>query len=473
MKSFAVRLWNSPTITSWGSLAVRLSSVLIILPLVLVKFSPSEVSVWQLFATLFSIVLLLDFGLSPTFTRMLAFARGGATLADMSDMRGRVSQGRSPDPKTIVAVFSALRWLYPRLALFVVCIFAVLGTLALQRPIEQIADPTMAWVAWSLVLASSAVGFWGNAYSVALQGMNSIAPLRRLEVASGLAQISTSLLVLINGGSLMWLVVTYQFWVVFGVVRNRILLKKMHPELFSRPAEKNTEVLRVLWPATWRSGVGVLMSQGIIQMSGVIYSQLGTAQEVAAYLLALRVMTMISQFAQAPFYSKLPRLAELQAMGDKSTQIVIAQKGMRMAHWIFALGAITVAFLVQPMLDLIGSRTQFVSPGIWALMSLAFFAERFGAMHLQLFSLTNKIVWHIANGVTGSLMIAIAAISYSYIHQYSFPLAMLLAYACFYCTYSASKSYAAFSLPFAKFELNTSFPAAAVMFSLLIVAHQL
>ena len=46
------RLWDSPTFTTWGSLASRLLSTLVVLPLILVKFSAAEVVVWQLFATL-------------------------------------------------------------------------------------------------------------------------------------------------------------------------------------------------------------------------------------------------------------------------------------------------------------------------------------------------------------------------------------------------------------------------------------
>ena len=466
MKIFASRLWHSPTFTTWGSLGVRLSVVVLVLPLVLVRFAPAEVVVWQLFSTLFTLVLMLDFGLSPTFSRMLAFARGGASLADMADMR-RSGIVRIPNLHTASVVFAALRWFYPRLALGIIALFAVIGTLALQRPIAQIVAPDAAWAAWVLVLTSSAVGFWGNAYASALQGMNSIAPLRRWEVATGLAQIGTSIAVLVSGGGLFALVAAYQFWVIFNALRNRLLLKRLHPALFNRPATPDPEVLRVMWPATWRSGVGVLMSQGIIQASGVIYSQFGIPAEVAAYLLALRIMTMISQFAQAPFYSKLPYLAELQASGDRETQMLFAQKGMRLAHWIFVAGVIGVAVFIQPALDLIGSRTHFVPAGVWALMSLAFFMERYGAMHLQLYSLTNHIVWHIANGVTGVLMIGIAVLAYPSLHAYAFPLAMLLATGGFYCTYAVRHSSAAMGLHIATFESRTSLMPAVVLCTML------
>jgi hypothetical protein len=218
MRLLANRLWNSATFTTWGSLGIRLSAVAVLLPLVLVRFAPAEVAVWQLFATLFTLVLLFDFGLSPTFSRMLAYARGGASLAEISDLRHRPAMAahREPDLQTAAAIMSTLRWLYPRLALGIITGFAVLGTLALRTPIAQTADPQTAWLAWGVALGTSAFGFWGNSYAAALQGMNSIAPLRRWEVATGLGQILSAIAVLSWGGGLLALVVTYQIWVLLN-----------------------------------------------------------------------------------------------------------------------------------------------------------------------------------------------------------------------------------------------------------------
>ncbi len=439
-------------------------SVMIVLPLVLVKFEPAEVAVWQLFATLFTLMLLLDFGLSPTFSRLLAYARGGATLDEMADMRTRSAVRGAPNEAAAATIFGALRWLYPRMVLCIAAFFAVIGTLALVRPIGMTTNPQVAWLAWALVLPVSAIGFWGSVYAAALQGMNSIAVLRRWEVVTGIGQIATCLVVLLAGGGLLALVAAYQFWTLFAALRNRALLKRLHPSLFNQAAVLNRQVMRIMWPATWRSGIGVLMGQGIIQASGVIYGQLGSAAEVAAYLLALRVMTVLSQFAQAPYYSKLPRLAELQASGDHKAQLALAQRGMRLAHWVFVAGALSVAVLAQPMLTLIGSRTPFVEQGLWALVALAFFVERYGAMHLQLYSLTNHIVWHVANGVTGILMAAIASLAYERMGGYAFPFAMLVAYSCFYSVYCVLHSRAAFKLALLRFEATTALLPGVVLF---------
>jgi hypothetical protein len=314
-----------------------------------------------------------------------------------------------------------------------------------------------------LVLASTGITIWGGAYASALQGMDAIAVMRRWEVVTGLGQIATSVIILFFGGQLLALVAGYQIWAVIGAMRNRWLLKSLHPRLFESGVSRHPEVMKVIWPAAWRSGLGVIMCQGIIQASGLLYSQIAPAAEVAAYLLALRVAMLISQFCQAPFYSKLPQLAAMQAAGNRFEQLQLAKRGMRLAYWIYVAGALSVGLAAPVLLQAIGSRTPFVSSAVWALLSLAFFAERFGAMHLQLYSLTNHILWHIANGVSGLLMISIAALSYRRYTELAFPAAMFISYAGFYCVYSALHSRAAFDIKLLKFESTTMIPAATAL----------
>jgi len=460
------RTWHSPTAMTWCSLAVRLSTVVLVLPVVLVLFAPAEVALWQLFATLAVLALMLDFGLAPTLARLLAFARGGSPLEGMRYglLAGAPSALAVPisapaQGQAALTLMSTLRWLYPRLALALVALVALLGTWALQIPVAQVADANEAWLAWALVVLSTGVALWGGAYAAALQGMDRIAVMRRWEVATGLAQMLSVFAVLAAGCDLLALVATYQVWVVLGALRNVWLLRRLHPELFTQPPQANPLALQVLWAPAWRSGLGVLLCQGAIQLSGVVYSQLAPAAEVAAYLIALRVASMVSLFSQAPFYSKLPRLAELQAGGQRAEQLRLARRGMGLAYAAFVPGMLLVAFAAQPFLAFIGSQTPFVSPGLWAVLALALFAERFGAMHLQLYSLTNHILWHLANGMAGLVMVVTAALVYPHAQLYAFPVAMLLAYGGVYATYAAWHSRRAFGLQLLAFESRTALPA--------------
>jgi len=467
MNKLARRAWRSPTLLTWLSLAVRLSGVVVVLPLVLHRFPVAEVAVWQLFSSILALILVLDLGLSPTFSRLFAYAAGGARIEDMADMRQRRSAvddvSREQTLQTAERLFAALRWIYPRLALVAVVVFAGVGTWALRRPISQCADPTHLWLAWAAVLTGGFVAIQGNAFSAALQGLNQLALQRRLEIAMGAAQVLTCMLVLTFGGDLLALVLTYQAWAIALAFGNRWLMSQRFPEVCGSAPRRDPEVLRVLVPSAWRSGVGVVMGQGVIQASGLVYAQIAPAAQLASYLLALRIGTMVSQVSQAPFYSQLPRLGMLQATGDRETQLALAQLGMRRAQWVLCAGVVSVAWLIEPVLGWIGSRTAFAEPRLWAILALALFVERFGAMHMQLYSLTNHIVWHISNGVTGTLMITSAVLLYPHMGVLALPAAMLLANVVFYASYASRLSSRAFGFRLLRFEWRAGLPAGLVM----------
>ena len=101
------------------------------------------------------------------------------------------------------------------------------------------------------------------------------------------------------------------------------------------------------------------------------------------------------------------------------------------------------------------SNASFVSPSLWMILGLAIFAERYGAMHLQLYSTTNHIVWHVANGVTGIIFLIASLALVGLIGVYAFPISMFISNIGFYAWYSAGFSYRAYDLHFWSFERST------------------
>lgn len=461
---------------TWISLLVRLSSLVVILPLVLNRFAPAEVAVWMLFSSIFTMALVLDLGLTPTFSRFFSYALSGVGVERLAPFQhgpqhsGRALRAEDPAP-AVSRVFAALRWIYPRLAVGSVTFFSLVGTALLQDTISQCPDPAGMWIAWAGVLVGAYAGIVGNAFSAAMQGMNEVAMQKRLEAILGGAQAISCFAVLAFGGSILELILAYQSWTVIGAFANRDLIVRRFKYLKNVRPERDGELLGVLWPAAWRSGLGVLMSHGLIQASGLIYSQLVSPHELASYLLALRVVTVVSQLSQAPFYSKLPELARLYAAGELAKCVALASRCMKHAQVILVAGVVTVALLSGTLLNLIGSETSFVPLSQWALIAIAFFAERLGAMHLQLFSVTNHIIWHVANGVTGTLMIALGVSLYPNLGVTALPTAMLIAYSIFYAPYASRASSRALGFSIWRFETGVSLlPFMCLVFALGAIA---
>ena len=469
-------LWNSPTIMTFGSFFANALKLIVVFPLVLTRLNIEDIAVWCIFAMIISLQNLADIGFSPTFSRVIAYAMAGANSKNISDYR-RITQktsSRAPNWDTIQDICAAMRKVYAILTWILIGFLLIVGTVSLIRPISENPNPSAAWIAWGIILLTSTVILYGNSYISYLTGTNHIAVLRRWEIYSAIGTALSSVVVLKAGGGLISLVCSQQIWVVINILRNRYLSNQVEDGRFKRfRADKTNEhIMRAVWPSAWRSSLGIIMSFGAVQASGLIYAQLGATSRVATYLIGLRLIQALSSFSQAPFYSKLPVLASLRADGAVSKQIAIAKRGMAMSYWTYALGFIFLSILGAPLLKFIGSHADFPDSTLWTLMGLAMFAERYGAMHIQLYSTTNHIIWHIANGITGTIYLLSSFILYPFVGVYAFPIGMIIGYTFFFSWYSASHSYGAFGLKFWQFEKST-FLAPLLVLSLFVASQLL
>jgi O-antigen/teichoic acid export membrane protein len=437
---------------TWGSFFSRALSLVVVLPLILTRFSTEEIALWYLFMTIISFQSLVDIGFAPTFSRVIAYAMGGAGVDDLK--RPKNKNSGYTNWETIKMICSTMRAIYSRIGWFWTPLLTIFGTMALAKPISLVQDACSAWVAWGVILVVSTVTIRGNIYSAYLQGLNQIALLRRWESIFSLGAIITSFSVLVLGGGLLGLVIAHQGWQIFNILRNCWLSNTVVDGRFKHFAKKGTDkkVLAAVWPSAWRSGAGHFMSYGLIQASGILYAQVGTAAGIASYLLALRLIQIVSEFSQAPFYSKLPVLTRLFAEGKKEELVARAKRGMGLSLWCYVAGFVGLGLAGQPLLKIIGSNADFPDNLLWSLMGLAFFTQRYGALHIQLYSLTNNIIWHISNGISGAIYLGVSLALIQPIGVYAFPTGLLVGYLCFHTWFPAIHSYKAFGLRFIPFE---------------------
>jgi hypothetical protein len=129
---------------------------------------------------------------------------------------------------------------------------------------------------------------------------------------------------------------------------------------------------------------------------------------------------------------------------------------MRRTNWILTVGVVAIALLSDKLLALVHSNTPFVTGEVWGMLGLALLCERIGAMHLQLYSTTNRVLWHIANGVSGIIMLVAIPIAYQRFQLLGFPLGIVIAYVVFYIPYCVRLSYREFKLNIGDFDLTAS-----------------
>lgn len=459
------RAWDSPTLMTWGSILVQAASLIAVLPLVLMRFDAATAALYLLFLTASNLQLMITHGITPTFVRMLSYAHAGTASLSDNAKTGTKNLG------SLASIVSGMRVAYAWCALLCFAASATLGSLALAGPINSVPDSRSAWMAWAIVVTIGSASVWSGMYSAYLDGLNLIAFQRRLDIVFGAASVAASATVLLLGGSLLALVVNWQAWRLIGLLRIWVQCRKAaQGEYLSLPTAPAREALRQAWPAAWRSTIGTATTYGLNQASGIYVGHVAEPRSAASYLLALRLLDALSAVARAPFYTKIPTLARLWAERNAAAQYMVARRGMITAHWIFAVGFCAALWLGAPLLNTIGSATPFPPEAVWVPMGLAFFIERFGAMHLQWYSTTNNIVWHKANGGYAIIAIATAIALTPWYGVTALPFAMLAGQTLWYSWYCAKYSYSLNNISFYTFERGVFIPALFV--TLLAVVTQ-
>ncbi len=434
---------------TWVNLASKTLGLSLLLPLILTSYNETDIILWYVFATLFSVGLLFDLGFTPTFIRFFSYAKVGASVSNLlmiQDISKLPKRLESLNAETFreVLILTNRNYFYLGIVCFVSLLLA--GTASVKAPITNSSSPLESWVAWFVLILSTSCIIYGNKYVAVLHGLHKIAESQRvMALSSVLATVLSSILIL-AGAELYIVIIAYNLVSASSVLFNwhltNLLLKanKLLPEGDEATIGPNDKLSKLIFGAAWKSALGVLMSVGIIQFSGLAAANFLSASDAAMYLLSLQLIKAISSFSQAPFYTKIPNFAGYFATGNSKALKSLSFKAQLQSLAFFCLVS-SFLLLSFPFIEMFTNfNAQLPSPSLWVLMAGGILIERAGAMQLQLYSLTNNIIWHYLNGITGVAMVVLSLLFYSYLGVLSFPLALFISYLAIY--YPLSSYYA-------------------------------
>ncbi|MBN9692336.1 MAG: hypothetical protein J0M24_18975 [Verrucomicrobia bacterium] len=474
MRHWLQKAWNSPSLTTWTSLALRAGGAVITIPILLSSLSPVEVAVWYLLVTLLNIAQLLDFGFAPTITRATAYAIAGKRLNLENEYQTQQSSASKAPTETLLgALVVSARQIYVRIALVALGVATVLGLILLQAPIAKLPAPYHGYIALAVSLAAVPVLIANSGLVALLQGVGHVALIRRWDSGFLLASIASTFIVLKLGGSLQLLAISTQFWNAISLIRSILIFRKWFPEhhRFTNVDPVVLDCRARIWPAAWKYGLGIVLYSGSLQASGLIYAQFGTPVGVASYMVAMQILNLLKTTSQAPFQSRIPILATQYAQNNIQGMLTLARKAAVQSYWAFTLPFIFIAIAAPSILQSIGSKTPFVGSTMWGLMGAGALIERLGGTHQQLLSLSNKISAHIA-GIGFAVVYTILLVVLSKnLNVYAFPLAIIGGHLAFFTPYSLLKSRDQFPLEGKSFDWNTFGPCIITMLcSLTLIA---
>jgi hypothetical protein len=446
---------------------------MLVLPLVLGKFSDAEAAVWFVFSAVLAVQGIIGFGFSPSFARLLSYARAGASveqMADLRDARGLATSGET-NWTSVGRLLACMGRIFAALTVASALLMATVGSWAVWKPIAATGHSFQAWFAWGVIVAGSSLSFWVTHYVSILQGMNRLAEWRRWETVLSLGSIFSAFFVLLAGGKLLGIALAYQAWTIVGLVLYRAICQPVLAPVRSGPAHRwERSVFAVAWNSAWKSGLTNILTFGLVQSTGIIQAQFGSPGSTATYNFMLRLVTLISQVAQAPFLSKLPELARLRALGDLAAQRQLLTRGMRLTHWSVVAAVAAVAIAMPLGLELIKSKSVTFDPILWVFFGTNLFFDRLGGMLHQIRNLTNHPMEHFGMFGYFTLNVTLMVLLQPVLGMYAYPVAMLGTQLLFAVWFNGAIAYHVIGIGALRFERGVGIPAFA---GLMIVAYLL
>ena len=174
----------------------------------------------------------------------------------------------------------------------------------------------------------------------------------------------------------------------------------------------NLKIIKTeVFNSSWKTGIGVLCSMGLISLSGFISPILFSAALSAQYLFYIQFIRYISSFSQPPFYSEIPLYNRLFGKGSflKLNKILI--KRFNFSLIIYLSLAITVTLILPPLITFFEYEKTISINELWVLLLFGFYIERIVSMLLQILTISSYIIWHWFNFIIGLSAILFFVIS--------------------------------------------------------------
>lgn len=389
------KIWQSPTLTSWGNAFTAISRLLILTPLILVNFNESEVAAWYLFASVNFMGALIAQRVTITFSRMIAYCLGGATdLSPESILHGnnQVTKKR-PNWRLMKRVFGTICALNVFAALLNILLGILFGVPALENLIHR-SERYEIYLAFSIFLVSNFIIYLFRGYMTALIGLSKVALLNRWQILIGMASVLSGVFSLLLGANILQLSLAVQVPLGFGIfIHYRALAAVRGGKMLLGAGYRiDRQVLAWAWPPAWKGLMSHVGLVGSCQLALVTFTHYGSKSDATSLLFSVRMLSSILQMALVPWNSASPQMAKLLASKKYIRFWREVQKRIILVTALGIMGIILSWIIFPLIIRYLEASVSLISPGLWLLCGSLMIVVQLQLMLCGVSALGNKVI---------------------------------------------------------------------------------
>jgi hypothetical protein len=415
LRQLFLRLWSSPTFTGWGNKLVQSLRLLVLLPLLLNRFSEAEAAAWLMFSTLLFFGSMIDMQVSSLMSRMTAVAYGGGQSLAPVDKVKREKTSLPPNWPLIQRLYETCKPLNLAIAFIGTSITAVLGYFSLgpiTESIEAAEAREAVWLAFIAFLVGQFIKEAFRHYPVMMRGLNQVALTNRWEMLFMLISTGSGVLALLLGAGIFELAVIMQIFLVIGALRMYLLLHFVVEPRFRtyKRWHLDHEVAKWAWPPLWKGVVQMVANRGGARVGAVFLARHADTTLLASMLLSFRLLETLETFAWTPFKSHVPRFGKLLGAGNQEALRAGVVRSQRFTHMIFVLGVLAIGFIAPVLLGLAGSNVAFLPASLFFCLAIGFYMISTTRLLVSISLVGNHVV-----GVRGFVIAALVTAVLAYL----------------------------------------------------------
>jgi O-antigen/teichoic acid export membrane protein len=409
LKQFLLRLWNSPSFTSWGSQAAQALRLFVVVPLILTNFGQPEIAAWYLFSSLMFFGEVLNARMDLTFVRMIAFSMGGAK--DLAPIRrGSAARGDGlPNWHLLDRVYATIASLNLAMAIIALTASIGLGFYGLRNILQGSEDPNTIIYAFCCMVCGKFITDLYRRYAIILKGMNYIALTARWDTLFSLASIGVGCAVLELGGNIFHLALAMQAVLCINILRSRYLSYQVEAGRIRKFKQRHADREVMQWAAEpFFKGLAInLANSGVLQLSSVVFARYMPVDASATYLFSLRMLETARQLAIVPFSSQGPIMSRLMAQGDLKPLRKLLLNRILLSQCLFCGLVIGLMSFGPILITAISANSELLRAPWMGLVAFALMISQFMIFALFVSAMANDIVCFkrtLAAGLTAAIL---------------------------------------------------------------------
>lgn len=392
---------------SYASTAITIGAGVILMPFILHRMSAETVGIWNIIQTVTFLVLMVDFGFRPSFSRSISYTFSG--VRTFEKMGVRKVESNDVDYGLLADTIAVMRRLYRYMALGIFVLLLTAGTAYFHLLMSKYSgNQTDAWVAWGILVFISAFNLYTYYYDALLEGKGYVRQNRQIVIVGQTAYLLTAVMLIECGFGLSAIVAAQMLNIIIKrVLSYRVFYTTaMRAELSKHEAtcspERQRNILAALTPNAVRSGLtglgGFVINKSAMFIGGAFLS----LEVLAMYGLTLQCLDVLNKCGSVIYQAYIPRLAQARAHKDYKELGRIYRMNVISILLIYIVGGTAWVTLDDWIIALIGSQTTFVPTTMLIVMLCANLLEVNHANAAGFIQADNRIPFFIPSLVSGA-----------------------------------------------------------------------